>query len=201
MLVRKRFDSRSDASPIRRIVAKSVETASYTVCLGLAGAIVGVAFPQNNDQTANVPLAFTLPLPSLYALSMVVTLSSRRPREPALVTGTVHLAEIKGSTRGDDGLGSGFASGVSTPAGGGAWRAGPGGAGFGGEREKRRLATEDDLDESMDGENGRDGEGVSIGPATAFVDMQVLEGGRRQSDERSSVSGEEEKQAQHLRWA
>lgn len=188
ILVRRRFAaSPSPSSPIRHLIAKSLETASYTVILGAAGALVGVAFPQSNDRTANVPLAFTLPLPSLYALSMVVTLASRGRREPVLVTGTVHVTERRGA-RGGAGQGSDF--GMTS----GAYGSGGG--------EKRRMTIDDDLDEELDGEEGvyeeDEADAVEeerVRRARGLVDVRV--DGRRES-EGSSV---EEKDTRQLRWA
>mgnify|MGYP001595412340 CR=1 FL=1 len=43
----------------------------------VVGALLAVSFPRDNVASINICLAFTLPLPSLYALSYLITLSTR----------------------------------------------------------------------------------------------------------------------------
>ena len=213
VLLRKRFDIRSRASPVRNLVRVSVETASYSTILSVAGAVMSVAFPQSSLRTANVPLAFTLPLPSLYALSMIVTLSSRNGRSPVTVTGAVNLPELglyapglRGIELGSDGLPS------------------PGLRGSSGEREgsKRltRFSGDDEKgadehreheDEEEEGDSAKGtGEKSSFEDSggVAFGDLQTTAasgGGRRPSAVPSIWTAgsvlESESTAGHLRWA
>lgn len=91
ILVRKRFGRttiRKKGSPVRRLISSTIQSAALTAVLGFAGAVMS-CFPQASTQTADVPLAFIIPLPSLYALALVTTLSARGSRRPVLVQGTI----------------------------------------------------------------------------------------------------------------
>ena len=177
---------------MRNLVRVSVETASYTTLLSLVGGVVSVASSQTDTQTANVPLAFTLPLPSLYALSMIVTLSSRQRRTPATVTGMVHLPDL-------------FA---------------PGGLGFcleadseapspvlddGTNEQRARFA--DDVGEKGESGNGKEELEEDDSPV-AFVDLRTTRvpgRGMRSSAVASILTAESaaegETTAGHLQWA
>lgn len=124
LLLRKRFDG--NLTSVRGVLTTAATTASYTTVLTLLGAITAVAWPQDHVLTSNVrhrpPLprkhtrsteanpvprapallqincSFVLPLTSLYALSLVVTLSSRKPRV-TLVVGSTLAAIASGEFR------------------------------------------------------------------------------------------------------
>jgi len=53
-------------------------TASFTSVFGVIGALFATIFPQSQVQTANALFAVDLPLSSLYALSLLVTLDCRQ---------------------------------------------------------------------------------------------------------------------------
>lgn len=158
---------------------------------------MGVAFPQSDIQTANVPLAFTLPLPSLYALSMIVTLSSRQRRTPATVTGTVHLPDL--FAQGAYGVGEEVEGSAPSP------------ALRGGEKERERVRFEgrDDRDEEeqLEGQTEKSEFGDEGG--MAFMDIRTtgagVATGRRPSAVASIVTVgsavEGETTAGRLRWA
>lgn len=57
----------------------------------MAGAIASVAFPFTNVKTMDVLFAFEVPLPSLYTLSLLVTLDSRRAIRRSAAVATPRL--------------------------------------------------------------------------------------------------------------
>ena len=72
---------------VRNVVRVSFQTALLTSVFSLAGAVGSTAWPQSHVVTVNVVMAFGLPLSSLYALSLIVTLASRQ-EHVVVVTGT-----------------------------------------------------------------------------------------------------------------
>ena len=84
-LLRRHFEH--NLRSIRSVVRVSFQTALLTSVFSLVGAVSAVAWPQTHVTTANMIIAFSLPLSSLYALSLVVTLASRKHR-PVVVAGT-----------------------------------------------------------------------------------------------------------------
>ena len=86
VLLRRKYDGMLDS--IRHVVRVSFQTALLTSIFSLTGAICGLAFPQTDLMHQNVILAFCIPLSSLYALSLIVTLASRQE----------YVAEVKGAT-------------------------------------------------------------------------------------------------------
>ncbi|KAL8278944.1 hypothetical protein RQP46_008613 [Phenoliferia psychrophenolica] len=64
-------------SVLKKLGALAVRTAAYTALVALAGAIASVVIPFDNLRLTNVPCAFFLPMPSLYAFSLFTTINSR----------------------------------------------------------------------------------------------------------------------------
>lgn len=85
LLLRKRFDG--NLSSIAHVLTTAAMTASYTSVLTLVGAVTAFAWPISDISKGSVVVAFEIPLSSLYALSLVVTLASRTERT-ALVIGS-----------------------------------------------------------------------------------------------------------------
>jgi len=85
VLLRKRFEG--NLKSVRQVMTVAFQTAGLTSFLTLLGALTAAALPSYNGATANVNCAFSTPLTSLYALSLIVTLASRRDR-PVVVVGT-----------------------------------------------------------------------------------------------------------------
>lgn len=89
LLLRRRFEG--NLQGIRSVVRVSFQTALLTSLFSLTGAICGVVFDQKNPMGSNIILSFCIPLSSLYALSLVVTLASRQE----------HVAVVVGATLAD----------------------------------------------------------------------------------------------------
>ncbi|KAL8277234.1 hypothetical protein RQP46_010407 [Phenoliferia psychrophenolica] len=62
---------------LKTIILLAMKTGALTSLVALSGAILGVAFPSTDMQTANIFIAFVFPLSSLYTLSYLVTLATR----------------------------------------------------------------------------------------------------------------------------
>lgn len=73
-----RTNSAATRSVLATLVRTAVLTASYTAVVSVGGAAVSVAFDENRLDTTDVQYAMHLPLSSLYALSLCVTLFSRQ---------------------------------------------------------------------------------------------------------------------------
>lgn len=78
-LLTRRFEGRL-LSSIRHVISVAVRTSLQTSILSVVAAILAVAWPQEHTMTANISLAFELPLSSLLALTVLVTLGSRTPK-------------------------------------------------------------------------------------------------------------------------
>ncbi|KAM0746853.1 hypothetical protein T439DRAFT_329539 [Meredithblackwellia eburnea MCA 4105] len=63
---------------LRRVINLGMETAAITAGFATIGAAMAVSFPSTNIATTNVVLCFTEALGSLYVLSLLRTLSSRK---------------------------------------------------------------------------------------------------------------------------
>ncbi|KAL8278124.1 hypothetical protein RQP46_009448 [Phenoliferia psychrophenolica] len=62
---------------VKSIVVLAVETAMYTSLFALIGAVLSISWHPSTDLTADYPAAFWIPLPSLYAVSLFTTMTSR----------------------------------------------------------------------------------------------------------------------------
>lgn len=73
------FNENTD-NAIRRMMRTSMLTASWTALFGVVGALLSVVFPPSSNTTLGDSLfSFEIPLSSLYALSLLTTLDSRKP--------------------------------------------------------------------------------------------------------------------------
>lgn len=73
-----RTSNTATRSILSTLVRTAVFTASYTSIVSIGGALVSVMFHESALFTTDVQYAFHLPLSSLYALSLLVTLFSRQ---------------------------------------------------------------------------------------------------------------------------
>ncbi|KAI5479417.1 hypothetical protein MNV49_003561 [Pseudohyphozyma bogoriensis] len=71
------FNETTD-SALRRIINLAMRTAAVTTTFDIIGALLSTSFPQSNPYTSDALFAFLYPLGSLYCLSLISTLSSRR---------------------------------------------------------------------------------------------------------------------------
>ncbi|KAM0747363.1 hypothetical protein T439DRAFT_99674 [Meredithblackwellia eburnea MCA 4105] len=71
------FNARTD-HVLRRVGRLGLQTASYTSLLAIAGAVTAICFPQDAVWDINIFFAFSFPLPSLYTISLLVTLIERK---------------------------------------------------------------------------------------------------------------------------
>lgn len=172
VLLRRRFEG--NLQSVRQVMTASFQTAGFTSLLSLLGALTAAALPSYNGATANVNCAFSTPLTSLYALSLIVTLASRRDR-PVVVVGTT-LAGFQPDAFGGR-LGTADAKGaaVGTEKG----RSGGGGGQAGGEDgHGSEYGFESDGDEF--GEAGEEDEEATAGVEVDDFDGEGGGGGEKQ---------------------
>lgn len=75
---------------LRRIMRLAARTAAYTSIFGVAGAMLAVCVKQEQmSDIVDAPFAFDLPLPALYALSLLTTLDSRKPIDRVQTVGVL----------------------------------------------------------------------------------------------------------------
>lgn len=157
-LLRRKYAGGSLASGgLRSVVRVSFQTAALTSVFSLTGAACGVAFPSSDVRRQNVILAFCLPLGSLYALSLLVTLASRT-EQVALVTGTTLAGYQRHALL--DGLAGAQAGGeVGVRGGRGRGRAGVGAKRGEEETEEEWEEEEEDFDDDEEEEEGEEADG------------------------------------------
>ncbi|KAI5475608.1 hypothetical protein MNV49_001118 [Pseudohyphozyma bogoriensis] len=63
---------------LQRIINLAMRTAAFTAIISTLGAVFGTCFPPDRISTIDAVFAFTSPLGSLYALSLISTLASRK---------------------------------------------------------------------------------------------------------------------------
>lgn len=72
----------STDSILSTIAATAMKAAISTTLFALTGALMATVFPPDQISTVNAVFAFNLPLPSLYSISLIYTLSSRQSLTP-----------------------------------------------------------------------------------------------------------------------
>ncbi|ORY80235.1 hypothetical protein BCR35DRAFT_325200 [Leucosporidium creatinivorum] len=71
------------------LIRTGLEVALYTTIVSIGGAAVSIAFAEADLYTTDVPFAFFLPMSSLYALSLLTTLSTRTKMSRQLSKGNL----------------------------------------------------------------------------------------------------------------
>ncbi|ORY75622.1 hypothetical protein BCR35DRAFT_306110 [Leucosporidium creatinivorum] len=91
------FNATTD-NVLSRMMTIAVATASYTAILSAVGAVLGVAFDEDNLWTTDVNYAFWTPMSGLYGLSLFTTLASRKSLQAILATGSAGQTESRERT-------------------------------------------------------------------------------------------------------
>ena len=113
VLLRRRLEG--SVQGLRSVVRVAFQTALLTSVLSLAGAVCAVAWSEEDAMTSAINISFSLPLASLYALSLIVTLASRRQRVAVVVGKTLAGSRQRPIVDGLAGAGVGEMVGMSWP--------------------------------------------------------------------------------------
>ena len=104
------FNRQTD-NALRRLIRTAAMTASFTAVFGTIAASLAVSWTPAEPAGATTFLAFAVPLPSLYALSLLTTLSARKPIRRARSVGSVSSRTRAGGAARADAEGSGGGGG------------------------------------------------------------------------------------------
>ncbi|GAA5975086.1 hypothetical protein JCM11641_000026 [Rhodosporidiobolus odoratus] len=73
---------------LRKLVWLALRTAAYTAVLSLVGAVIAACYRDGDYATTNLNLAFWLPMPAIYGISLFTTVSSSRRAINTTIGGT-----------------------------------------------------------------------------------------------------------------
>lgn len=86
--------NQSTDNAIRSIMKKAMLTASWTALFATCGALMSVVWPWTEVHTMDILFAFEVPLSSLYTLSLLTTLDSRKPIDRSRVVATPKINHL-----------------------------------------------------------------------------------------------------------